>query len=116
MCVLLSTTFHAGYVTRYCETFCHKLGKEHTVRERGCLKTRCREKVAGSWRKPHNRELLNLYALASIIRVIKSNRIRWIGHVARIGKLRIYKNYWSEKQEGRHHSEDLGIDGKIILE
>jgi hypothetical protein len=38
--------------------------------------------VMGGWRKLHNEELGNLYSLPSIIRMIKSTRMRWTGHVA----------------------------------
>jgi hypothetical protein len=41
--------------------------------------------VAGGWRKLHNEELHNLYSSPSIMRLIKSRRMRWEGHVARIG-------------------------------
>jgi hypothetical protein len=40
----------------------------------------------GSWRKLHNDELHNLYSSPNIVRVIKSRRMRWVGHVARIGE------------------------------
>jgi hypothetical protein len=39
----------------------------------------------GSWRKLHNDELHNLYSSHNIVRVIKSRRVRWAGHVSRIG-------------------------------
>jgi hypothetical protein len=42
----------------------------------------------GSWRKLHNDELHNLYSLLTIVRVIKSTRMRWAGHVARMGERR----------------------------
>jgi hypothetical protein len=41
-----------------------------------------RDEVTGEWRKLHNEELLYLYSLPSIIRIIKSRRMRWAGHVA----------------------------------
>jgi hypothetical protein len=44
-----------------------------------------RDEVMGEWRKLHNEELRDLYTSASIIRKMKSRRIRWAGHVARIG-------------------------------
>jgi hypothetical protein len=40
----------------------------------------------GSWRKLHNDELHNLYSSPNIVRVIKSRRMRWEGHVARMGE------------------------------
>jgi len=43
-----------------------------------------REEVAGDWRRVHNEELHNLYASPNIIRVIKSRRMKWAGHVARM--------------------------------
>jgi hypothetical protein len=43
-----------------------------------------RAEVTGGWRKLHNEELHNLYYSQSIIRIIKSRRMRWAGHVARI--------------------------------
>jgi hypothetical protein len=45
----------------------------------------------GDWRKLHNEELHNLYSSASIIRVIKSRRMRWAGHVARMEKRNAYR-------------------------
>jgi hypothetical protein len=45
-----------------------------------------REEVAGGWRRLHNEELHNLYDSPNVIRVIKSSRIRWAGHVAHMGK------------------------------
>jgi hypothetical protein len=40
----------------------------------------------GDWRKLHNEELPNLYSSPSIIRMMKSRRMRWAGHVARLGE------------------------------
>jgi hypothetical protein len=40
-----------------------------------------RDGVTGGWRKLHNKELRNLYASPSIIRIIKLRRMRWAGHV-----------------------------------
>jgi hypothetical protein len=47
-----------------------------------------REEVAGSWRRLHNEELHNLYASPNIIRVIKSRRLKWAGHVARMEEVK----------------------------
>ena len=43
-----------------------------------------RDQVTGEWRKLHNEELRDLYSLPNIVRVVKS-RMRWAGHVARMG-------------------------------
>jgi hypothetical protein len=45
-----------------------------------------RDEVTGEWRKLHNEELHDLYSSQSIIRIIKARRMRWAGHVARMGK------------------------------
>jgi hypothetical protein len=44
-----------------------------------------RDEVTGEWRKLHNEELHNLYSSPNIIRQIKSRKVRWTGHVARMG-------------------------------
>ena len=43
-----------------------------------------RDEVTGEWRKLHNEELSDLYPLPNIVRVVKSRRMRWAGHVARV--------------------------------
>jgi hypothetical protein len=45
-----------------------------------------RDEVMEGWRKLHNEELCDLYSSPSIIRIIKSRRMRWAGHVARMGE------------------------------
>jgi hypothetical protein len=47
-----------------------------------------RDEVIGGWRKLHNEELHNLYCSPSIIRMIKSGRMKWTGHVARMREKR----------------------------
>jgi hypothetical protein len=51
-----------------------------------------RDGVTGGWRKLHNEELHNLYSSPSIIRIIKSRRMRWAGHVERMaGRRNLYR-------------------------
>jgi hypothetical protein len=44
-----------------------------------------RDEVTGDWRQLHKEELNDLYSLPNLVRVIKSRRMRWAGHVARTG-------------------------------
>ena len=45
-----------------------------------------RDEVTGEWRKLHNEELSDLYSLPNIVRMVKSRRMRWAWHVARVGE------------------------------
>jgi hypothetical protein len=60
-----------------------------------------RDDVPGGWRKLHNEELHNLYSSPSIIRIIKSRRMRWAGHVARMGAKRNVDGILVGKPEGK---------------
>jgi hypothetical protein len=62
-----------------------------------------RDEVMESWRKLHNEGLHSLYSSSSIIRMIKSRRMRWSGHVARMGGRGMHIGYWCESQEERDH-------------
>jgi hypothetical protein len=62
-----------------------------------------RDEVTGEWRKLRNEELRDLYSSPSIIRIIKSRRIRWVGHVARMGRRGPHVDYWWESQRERDH-------------
>jgi hypothetical protein len=53
-----------------------------------------RDGVTGGWRKLHNEELHNFYSSPNTIRIIKSRRMRWAGHVARMGEKRNVYSYW----------------------
>jgi hypothetical protein len=71
--------------------------------------------VTGGWKKLHNEELHNLYSAPSIIRMIKSNRIRWTGHIARMGERRISYRILVGKPEGKKPLADQDVSGCIIL-
>jgi hypothetical protein len=74
-----------------CKTWSLTLKEEHRLRvlENKVLRRIFgpkRDEVTGGWRKLHNEELPDLYSSPSIIRIIKSKRMRWVGHVARMGE------------------------------
>jgi hypothetical protein len=60
-----------------------------------------RDEVTGEWRRLHNKELYALYSSPNIIRVIKSRRLRWAGHVAGMGERRGAYRALVGKPEGR---------------
>jgi hypothetical protein len=60
-----------------------------------------RDEVTAGWRKLHNEELHGLYSSSSIVRVIKARRMRWAGHVARMGEVRGAYNILVGRPEGR---------------
>jgi hypothetical protein len=60
-----------------------------------------RNEVTGEWRKLNNEELRDLYSLPSIIRIIKSKRMIWAGHVARMGEKRNAYRLLVTKPEGK---------------
>jgi hypothetical protein len=60
-----------------------------------------RDEVRGEWRRLHNKELYALYSSPNIIRVIKLRRLRWTGHVARMGERRGAYRALMGKPEGR---------------
>jgi hypothetical protein len=62
-----------------------------------------RDDVIGVWRKLHNEELHNLYSSPSKIRMMKSRRMRWEGHIARLGRRGMHVGHWCEIQKDRDH-------------
>jgi hypothetical protein len=65
-------------------------------------------------KKLHNEELHNLYSSPDIVIMIKSKRMRWAGHVARVGRRGMYIGYRWESQKEKDHYEYLGVGGRII--
>jgi hypothetical protein len=86
------------------ETWSLILKEEHSliVFENRVLRS---DEVAGGWRKLHNEELRDLYSSLSIIRMIKSRRMRWTGHVARMGQKKNANRLLVGKPEGNTSQE-----------
>jgi hypothetical protein len=87
------------------ETWSLTLGEGHKLR---VFENRVLRKIFGpkreedgSWRKLHNDELHGLYSSPNIVRVIKSRRMRWAGHVARMGEGRGVYRVFIERPEGK---------------
>jgi hypothetical protein len=101
-----------------CETWSVTLREEHRLRVfenrvlRGIFGPK-REEVTREWRKLQNGELNNLYSSPDIIRQIKSRRMRWAGHMARMGEERNVYRVLVGNHEGKSHLEDQGVDGKM---
>jgi hypothetical protein len=100
-----------------CETWSLALREEHRLRvfEKSFLRRIFgpkRDEVTGEWRKLQDDELHNLYSSSDIGRQIKSRRMRWTGHVARMGEERkLYKVWWESPKE-RDRSEGQGVGGR----
>jgi hypothetical protein len=89
-----------------CETWSLTVREEHKLRvfENRVLRRIFGPKwdvVTGGWRKLYNEELHNLYSSPSIIRIIKSRRIRWTGHLAQMGEKRNVYRLLVGKPEGK---------------
>jgi hypothetical protein len=89
-----------------CETWSLTLRQEHRLRVfenrvlRGIFGPK-RDEVTGEWRKLHNEKLRDMYSSPSIIRKMKSRRVRWTGHVARMWENRNAYRLLVEKPEGK---------------
>jgi hypothetical protein len=89
-----------------CETWSLILREEHRLRvfENRVLRSIFgwkRDGVTGEWRKLHNEELCDLYSSPSIIRIIKSKRMRWAGLITRMGEKRNAYRFLVGKPEGK---------------
>jgi hypothetical protein len=89
-----------------CKTWSLTLRDEHRLREFENRVLRKifgpkRDEVTGEWRKLHNEELRDLYSSSSIIRIIKSMRMRLARHVAQMGRRGTLIAYWQESERER---------------
>jgi len=103
MCVLFFSTSSVWNIPLYKKEFGEVLSYMcigHQMVLRRIFGTR-RDKVTGEWRRLHNEELNDLYSSPNIVRVIKSRRMRWAGHVARVGEERKVYRVLVGKPEGR---------------
>ena len=73
-----------------------------------------RDDVTGEWRKLHNEELNDLYCSPNIVRVIKSRRMRWEEHVARVGEGRGVYRVLVGKTEGKRPLGNQDVEWRII--
>ena len=71
-----------------------------------------RNEVTGEGKELHNQGINGLYSSTNIIRVIKSRKMRWAGHVARTGRRCVYR-VLAGKPEEKKHLEDPAVDGRI---
>ena len=109
-----------------CETWSLTLREEHRLRvfENRVLRRIFgprRDGVTGEWRKLHNEELNDLYTSPNIVRVIKSRRMRWAGHVARmeegrdVHKVLVGKLEWKRPlgRPGRRWEDNIKTDLEV---
>jgi hypothetical protein len=114
--VIINKTIILLVVLCECETWSLTLREEHRLRDfEGRVLRRIfglkRGEVTGEWRKLHNGELHNLYPSSDVITQNKSRRMRWAGHVARMGGGRNLYRVLVGKPENEVHLKDLGVDG-----
>jgi hypothetical protein len=103
-----------------CETWSLILREKHRLRVFENMVLRRifgpkRDKARRDWRKLHNEGLDDLYSSPNIVRVIKSRKVRWAGHVARMGEQRHIQGFGGGNLRERDHLENSRLDGRVIL-
>ena len=104
-----------------CETWSLTLREKHRLRvfENKVLRKifgAKKDEITGEWRKLHNAELHAFYSSPNIVRNLKSRRLRWAEHVARMGQSRNAYRVLVGKPEGKRPlGRGQGVDGRTIL-
>ena len=74
------------------------------------------DEVKGEWRKVSKEEIFLSVIFMKYYSVLKSRKMRWVGHVARMGKRKVvYRILAGKLKEKRDHFEELGVNGRIIV-
>jgi hypothetical protein len=117
--IKVNKTIILPFVLYGCETWSLTLGKEHGLR---VFENRMLMRIFGpkreedgSWRKLHNEELHRLYSSPNFVRAIKLRRMRWTGHVTRMGEGRDIYRVLVGRPKWKGPQEDLGTGGRITL-
>jgi hypothetical protein len=74
-----------------------------------------KDEVSGKWRKHNYEELHDLHFSPTIVQVLKSRRMCWVGHVARMWRGEACTGFWWGNLRERDHWGDPGVDWRIIL-
>ena len=106
-------TLYLSEYELYCRHFAPRIYR-HLFSFLGIFRPR-KDEVTGQGRRLRNEELNYLLSVPNSVRVIKWRRMRWAGHVARMGEERGVYRVLVAKPDGRNHWGDLGVDGWIIL-
>jgi hypothetical protein len=96
-----------------CETWSLTMREERRLRVLRRIFGPKRDEVTGEWRKLHNEELNDLYALHNLVQVIRTRRMRLAGHVACMGE--VCTGFWWGNLGGRDRWGDPGVDRRIML-
>jgi len=101
-----------------CEGCIGRTGCEGCIGRTGCwgdVLVVERKEVTGDWRRLHNEKLHDFNCSPNITREITSSCVRWVGHMARMGRREMYTEFWCGKLKERYHLKNLGITWRIIL-